>query len=243
MDVELPIAIRRQPDYTTCGPTSLHAVYRCLGDAISLEQVIEEVPKNPEGGTLAVHLALHALRRGYDAGIWVFNLTVWDPTWFREDTDLLAKIRARYAAKGYGADPKMALALASFEEFIERGGRYHWEELTPGLVSRLLRRRLPILCGVNATYLYQCAREKDDGVDDVAGDPFGHFLVVCGYHSKDRSVSIADPLQDNPLHGTNYYRVGLYRFIGSVYLGVVTYDANFLVISPRRGRRRAGREA
>jgi hypothetical protein len=28
MDVELPILIRRQPDYTTCGPTSLHAVIR-----------------------------------------------------------------------------------------------------------------------------------------------------------------------------------------------------------------------
>jgi hypothetical protein len=243
MDIELPIAIRRQPDYTTCGPTSLHAVYRCLGDTISLEQVIAEVPKNPEGGTLAVHLALHALRRGYDASIWVFNLAVWDPSWFREETDLLAKIRGRYVAKGWGEDPKMALAFASFEEFIRKGGRYHWEELTPRLVSRLLRRRLPILCGVNATYLYQCAREKDDRVDDVAGDPFGHFLVVCGYHSKDRSVSIADPLLDNPLHGTNYYRVGLYRFIGAVYLGVVTHDANFLVISPRRGRRTAGREA
>ena len=64
----------------------------------------------------------------------------------------------------------------------------------------------------------------------------GARLVVCGYHSKERSVSIADPLQDNPLHGTKYYRVGLYRFIGAVYLGVATYDANFLVIRPKRQR-------
>jgi hypothetical protein len=95
--------IRRQPDYTTCGPTSLHAMYQCFQDPISLEQVIEEVPKNPEGGTLAVHLALHALRHGYDARIWVFNLSMWDPTWFREDTDLLAKVRARFAAKGHAS--------------------------------------------------------------------------------------------------------------------------------------------
>ena len=33
--------------------------------------------------------------------------------------------------------------------------------------------------GVNATYFYQCAREKSDRADDVGGDPFGHFLVVC----------------------------------------------------------------
>ena len=65
MQVELPLAIDRQPDYTTCGPTSLHAVYRFLGDDISLSQVIAQTPKNPGGGTLNVHLAVHALRRGY----------------------------------------------------------------------------------------------------------------------------------------------------------------------------------
>jgi hypothetical protein len=62
MDVELPLVIRRQPDYATCGPTSLHAVCWCFQDPIPLEQVVEEVPKNPEGGTLAVHVALHAGR-------------------------------------------------------------------------------------------------------------------------------------------------------------------------------------
>lgn len=56
-------------------------------------------------------------------------------------------------------------------------------------------------------------------------------------------MSIADPLQDNPLHGTKYYRVSLYRFIGAVYLGVMTYDANFLVIRPRRGRRKGHQHA
>jgi hypothetical protein len=239
MDIELPISIRRQPDYTTCGPTSLHAVYQCFQDPISLEQVIAEVPKNPEGGTLAVHLALHALRRGYDANISVFNVSVWDPTWFREGVDLFAKVRARFEAKGTASDPKIASALRSFEEFLELGGRYRWQDLTPRYIGAILRRGLPILCGVNATYLYQCAREKDDKVDDVAGDPFGHFLVVCGYHSGKHTVSIADPLQDNPLHGSKYYEVGLYRFIGSVFLGAATDDANFLIIQPRRPKRSA----
>lgn len=78
-------------------------MYQCFQDPISLEQVIEGVPKNPEGRTLAVRLALHALRRGHDARIWVFNLSVWDPTWFREDADLLVKVRTRYVAKGWAA--------------------------------------------------------------------------------------------------------------------------------------------
>lgn len=35
-DVELPVVIERQPDYTTCGPTSLHAI-----DLRAMENYIE----------------------------------------------------------------------------------------------------------------------------------------------------------------------------------------------------------
>jgi hypothetical protein len=50
--IELPVTIDRQPDYTTCGPTSLHAIHRYCGDPISLQAVIAETPKLPGGGTL-----------------------------------------------------------------------------------------------------------------------------------------------------------------------------------------------
>jgi len=40
---------------------------------------------NLTGGTLAVNLANHALRRGYRALIVTYNLTVFDPSWFRAD--------------------------------------------------------------------------------------------------------------------------------------------------------------
>ena len=73
MDIEIPLEIERQPDYTTCGPTSLHAVYKHLGEDISLRQVIDEVPPNPGGGTLNVHLAVQALRRGYRAAMVPFS--------------------------------------------------------------------------------------------------------------------------------------------------------------------------
>jgi hypothetical protein len=99
MDIELPILIHRQPDYTTCGPTSLHAVYSYFGDDITLEEVIEQVQKLEGGGTLGVHLAVHALRRGYDVDSWICNVGVWDPTWFQHPTDLRAKLRARVEAK------------------------------------------------------------------------------------------------------------------------------------------------
>ena len=50
------LKILTQPDDSTCGPTSLHAVYQYFDDEISLEQVISEVSFLEDGGTLAVFL-------------------------------------------------------------------------------------------------------------------------------------------------------------------------------------------
>lgn len=241
MDIEIPLEIERQPDYTTCGPTSLHAVYKHLGEDISLRQVIDEVPANPGGGTLNVHLAVHALRRGYRADTYMYGLRVIDPTWFEPGVDIPAKVRERFAAQGALDEPKVALALSSLEEYSQLGGRYHFEDLSPNLITRFLRRGQPLLTGLNATYLYRSARETNDQPDDVGGEAFGHFVVVCGYRSSDRSVSIADPLQDNPAHNRRYYRVHIQRLIGAILLGAGTYDANFLVL--RKGKAARGGEA
>ncbi|HUG01384.1 MAG TPA: hypothetical protein VML95_05940 [Longimicrobiales bacterium] len=82
-----------QPDDTTCGPTSLHAVYRHWGVDIPLERVIDEVTPLPHGGTLAVSLACHALRHGFDATIYTYNLQIFDPTWFENGVDLADRLR------------------------------------------------------------------------------------------------------------------------------------------------------
>jgi hypothetical protein len=39
LEAELPIRIVRPPDYSTCGPTALHAVYRYYGDPIDRASV------------------------------------------------------------------------------------------------------------------------------------------------------------------------------------------------------------
>ncbi len=238
MDIELPITIKRQPDYTTCGPTSLHAVYSYYKDPISLSQVIEEVPKLEQGGTMSLHLAVHALRRGYKVDVWAFSVRHFDPTWFLQPTDYVAKIKARLAAKGMADDARYRSAFASLEEYFQRGGKIHWQDLTPRLIGNILQRDMPILTGTNGTFLYQCARETAEGPDDVCGEPFGHFVVLCGYHSQERTVSIADPLLDNPLHGAKYYRASVHRLIGAIFLGAATDDSNFLVIRPKQWGKR-----
>ena len=95
MITKLHLDITMQPDDITCGPACLHSVYDYYGDTISLQQVITEVKSLKSGGTLAVLLANHALKRGYKATIFTYNLHVFDPTWFAEKESLAEKLKAQ----------------------------------------------------------------------------------------------------------------------------------------------------
>jgi hypothetical protein len=224
------LAILPQPDDTTCGPTCLHAVYRYWGDDISLDQVIAEVRPLPTGGTLAVWLACHALSRGFHAEIYTYNLQMFDPTWFRSGVDLAEKLVAQGRRK---PSKRLAIATEAYLEFLKLGGSLRYEELRGTLIRRFIDQNIPILTGLSATYLYECAREHEDHYDDIRGTPMGHFVLLRDHDRHKREVEVADPLANNPRFGSQYYVVGLDRLIGSILLGIVTYDANLLVITPR----------
>jgi len=231
-----------QPNDSTCGPTCLHAVYRYYGEELPLNQVIAEVEPLETGGTLAVHLATHALKRGYSATIYTYNLQLFDPTWFTDPPPSAADLAQRLEAQaGAKKKPKLQVATDAYLEYLARGGDLRFEELGPQLIRRYLTRHIPILTGLSATYLYSCARETGDErltYDDVRGVPVGHFVVLYGYARLTREIMIADPLQDNPLFGSHHYSVAVQRALGAILLGVLTYDANLLIIEPRSDHRR-----
>lgn len=231
----LDLEILRQPDDATCGPTCLQAVYRYFGDSVHLDDVIAEVPRLEGGGTLAVSLANHALRRGYRALITTYNLTVFDPTWFEGRTpDLSERLREQARVK---QDRKLLEAIECYLEFLRLGGELQMEDLTPGLLRHWLERDYPILTGLSATFLYRCAREIGDlklVPDDVRGTATGHFVVLCGWDEEERRVRVADPLEDNPQFKRHIYWLPVVRVINAILLGVLTYDANLLVLQPPR---------
>ena len=237
METRIDLDILPQPDDSTCGPTCLQAVYGFYGDHLPLETVIEDVPKLEAGGTLAVMLGLHALQRGYAAKIYTLNLQVFDPTWFEPGaTDLAERLRLQAKAK---TDRKLRAATKAYLHFLALGGRVALEDLDPQLVRKHLVRGVPVLTGLSATYLYHCARETGDPLryDDVEGVPQGHFVVLCGYDRKERTVLVADPLLPNPFAASQRYKVDIERLINAILLGILTYDANLLVIEPRKGAR------
>jgi len=229
----LTLDILPQPDDTTCGPTCLHAVYGFHGDRIDLHQVIREVTPLAAGGTLSVFLGVHALRRGYSATLYTYNLDVFDPTWFRHDpAELSGFLEAQAAVK---RSERLLLATRAYREFLALGGHIRLEELGPTLIRKHLSEGQPILTGLSATYLYASAREVDvDGTlcyDAVRGEPVGHFVVVHGYDPETDSVLVADPLYENAF-GSHNYRVDVLRLLGAILLGVLTYDGNLLVLEP-----------
>ncbi len=242
METRLKLDILPQPDGTTCGPTCLHAVYRYYGDDLPLPAVVRQCQRLKSGGTLAVMLACHALARGYRATILTYNLEVFDPTWFREahqaagtDTiDLARKLKARSRAK---KGKRHKAEIKAYLEFLRLGGVVRFEDLNAALITRFLDQGRPVLTGLSATYLYRTPREYGRRFvdDDVRGDPAGHFVILLGHDPQRGTVRVADPLEPNPPFDSHIYEVALDRVICSILLGVLTYDANLLIIEPGLG--------
>lgn len=249
----LDFSIHPQPTDSTCGPTCLHAVYHYWDDPISLDQTISDIGELSIGGTLAVQLACHALRRGYQATIHSYNLQIFDPSWFlRPDIDLSAKLREQLEMKwsqtnrGSNEQERLRVSTDSYLEFLSLGGEVRMPTLDENLIVETLTNGVPILCGLSATYLYREKRERSQAPDaagktstpdDINGDSVGHFVVLYGYDGASSHVLIADPLLSNPLGKEHTYAASLANVSAAIFLGIVTYDANLLTIAPSAHRK------
>lgn len=234
--LRLNVDMLPQPTETTCGPTCLHAVYRYWSEDISLDKVIGRTQAMAHGGTIAVFLACDALANGYEATIYTYNLTMFDPTWFRRRMDIAERLRAQRELKD---DPRLHHATEGYLDFLRLGGRLRFSDLSPPLLRGLLRRRYPILTGLSSTFLYRAAREygPTDIPDDVRGTPSGHFVIISGYDRKARRLLVVDPYEPHPYGGTREYWIRMDRVVNAILLGIVTHDANLLIVSPRKGAR------
>ncbi len=237
----IDLTIRTQPDDETCGPTSLHAIYCYYGLNFSLDQVIKGVERSWSGGTLAPMLGKHALLNGFKTTLYVNNLNVFDPTWFDANQGEACQKSLRLKLIAQMKHKKTAgftQASNAYLEYLALDGKIRFRTLNVQLLSHYFKQNLPILTGLSATYLYASSRErytsKGEAIyDDIRGTPGGHFVVLCGYDKKRKLVVVADPHRENPISHDNYYKVSANRLINAIMLGVLTYDANLLIIQPK----------
>lgn len=237
----IDLTIHTQPDDESCGPTSLHAIYRYYGWEIELEQVVNTVDRSHSGGTLAPMLGKHALQNDFNALIYINNLDIFDPTWFGFERGascqktLISKLKAQLKHK---KDKYTVQASEAYLEFLMLGGQVRFRTLSVQLLKEYFLNKIPVLTGLSATYLYRSSRERftkqgESIYDDIRGTPCGHFVVLCGYDDPKRLIVVADPHRENPISHDNYYKVSSNRLINAILLGVLTYDANLLIIQPK----------
>jgi hypothetical protein len=232
LTLRLPLEMLPQPDETTCGPTCLDAIYRYWGQDSRLAEIIARTHRMEFGGTFAVFLACDALRHGYQASIYTYNLTVFDPTWFAPGVNIAERLQRQREVK---QDARLQKVTAGYLEFLRLGGRLRLTDLSRPLLRSLLRHKLPILTGLSSTYLYRAAREfgPNDVPDDVRGLPAGHFVVIAGYDRQKHRVLVLDPYGLHPYGPSHEYWINIDRVLGAILLGIVTHDANLLLIYPR----------
>lgn len=235
----IELTIKRQPNDETCGPTSLHALYRYYGLNIPLQEVIDTMSRSLSGGTLIQQLGTHALKHGFDATIYVNNVNLFDPSWFKKSRApkeaLIMKLKSQDKFK---RTKGMLSASKAFQEFLTLGGEVRFKTIDAKTLKDYFKQNIPLLTGLSSTYLYRTPRELftsegESFFDDVQGLPCGHFVVLCGYDDKRRRVVVADPFRENPFSKDNYYKVSIARLINAMMLGVITYDAGFLAIQPK----------
>lgn len=228
--------IKTQPDETSCGPSCLYSIYKMAGEQqLSFKKVQADIEQFKDGGgTLAVVLGIDALKKGYEVDLHTMNLNIFDPSWFHLSHQTIEKkLNARLQARKNRK--KESFAIKKYLEFIQLGGTLKFGDVTPELLKKYLLQGAPLLVGLSSTWLYQCKREnpKTNEVDDITGDPEGHFILAFEYKKKSRTILIGDPYPSNPKKNP-FYKVPIERFIASLYLGVYTYDANILIIKNRK---------
>jgi hypothetical protein len=225
-----------QPDDVTCGPTCLRKVYDFFGLEIGVDEIAEALERNEDGGTLAVFLGIAAMKQGFRARIYSYDLRIFDPTWATLSPEALTeKVFQRFPSL---SDPKRLHAAGAYIRFLEMGGEIHFDELTHRLLKSIIDRGHPVLAGLSATYLYKMPRERWDPVtgelveDDVRGEPIGHFVVIAGYDQWGRRLTVLDPHKDAPVPEGGRIEVDADRLINAVLLGDMTYDAVLLEVWP-----------
>lgn len=235
----IELSINTQPTDETCGPTCLHAIYRYYGLDIPLSKVIAGVEKSLSGGTLSPLLGKHALAQGFNATIYINNMSIFDPTWFKNSKALREALISKLKHQDHFKHSKNIVeSSVAYQEFLKLGGEVRFKTIDVQTLKDYFKKNLPILTGLSSTYLYRTSREcfTSEGeayYDDIMGSPCGHFVILCGYDEKKRRIIVADPYRENPFTQNNYYKVGIPRVINAIMLGVLTFDANLLVIEPK----------
>lgn len=228
-----------QPDDVSCGPTCLSQVLAWHGAQHDIDALAGQLRRNADGGTQGVYLGRLALELGYRVRLYPFGVRIFDPTWWEcEDEEIIELLDARAAAL---SDPGERDTVMAWADYLRAGGYLAFREPSPRVLTRALDLGRPLICGLNATWLYREARTRrhDNQDDPIGGHAAGHFVVIRGYTGEGRHLHVNDPSPDAPFSkGTSAgrYPLSANRLLHALLLGDGTGDAVLVEIWPSPGQ-------
>jgi len=191
--MKIPLSRCKQLE-NECGPAALKSVLDYYNINVQLDDLTTEVsgqsPIKWRNWFYAMGSA--ALQRGLKAKVITLTTTIFDPTWYRLDKpQLLQKLKAELKVVQErlntfkARDPYYFWHIPSYElaeikaaiSFIEHGGTIIFEPISKEKIFSYLRRRIPLLCGINPVLLHKIRRLPND----VSGSAWGHIVTVSGY--------------------------------------------------------------
>ncbi len=229
-----------QPNDEACGIACLQAIYQYYNLPVSYEELDNEIERSLSGGTFAPLLGKNALQRGFKVTLYTNNLVMFDPTWFNHEQSSRDYLKNKLSQQLKYKKERLYGATNIFFDYLDLGGEIQFKVLNIDLLEYYFLRHIPIITGLNSTYLYGGPRDRFDEfgnciLDDVGGKSCGHFVVLYGHEKNEKSVIVADPYLKNPLE-KNYYKTPIDKLINAIMLGLSTYDGNLLIIEPPNDR-------
>ena len=133
----------------------------------------------------------------------------------------------------YKTNEKLQTASRGYLEFLALGGQLRFTDLTRRLIREYLGRSIPILTGLSATYLYRSMREygperRARRYPRRARRPFRRALRIRIRPSARCWSPIPCCRTRSPTRIT--MKIDVDRVICAILLGILTYDANLLII-------------
>ena len=171
---------------STCGQTSLRAVLDYFGLKFSLSEILKGV-RLYKTGTYIEDMALFAKSLGFKTKIITFDPEFFDPTWANLPQKSLLRKYKRSMKFKRGRKRKREKIL----NYLKKGEKYSLQIPSRKLLFSYLKKKIPPILCIFSTILRKEKRRKNSKLNDIAGKPMGHFVVLMGYENK--KFIIMDP--------------------------------------------------
>lgn len=223
-----------QINHQLSGAETLRGIYAYYGEDISMDDLVVSTTRFSNRRLRPLALAIDALERGYAVTVHCCDTRIFDLSWMGlVSSELKEKLEYH---KSKADSVHLTQTFDAYIQILEKGGTIDLSEINRAVIRKAVELKAPIIAAVSATHLFHSKREYLDSkdrpvLDDAKGKTAGHLVAVTAWVGKE--ITLHDPYLANPITGKAKYKVYISRLMRSILLGVLSYDAQMVVITKK----------